>query len=94
MRQSRKSKIDAMIPNFVQQIYQVEKSLETHSATVANFWKDGNQEKFYSSYMNTYESEIDLFVNGGTGNYSMGLDRLLAFLDQKEREMEELGRLH
>ena len=81
-----------MIPNFVQQIISVEKDLLTVSTTTANFWQDDNKERFYNSYMNEYESKLELFIHGGTGNYGMGLDKLLTFLDQKEREMEMLGR--
>lgn len=82
-----------MIPNFVQQVLAVEGGLLTASANTANYWRDDNKERFYNSYMNEYENSLELFIKGGTYNYGMGLDELLTFLDQKEREMEMLGRM-
>ncbi len=82
-----------MIPNFVQQIASVERELKTVSTTTASFWQDGNKDQFYNSYINEYGNKLELFIHGGTENYGMGLDELLTFLDQKEREMEALGRL-
>lgn len=81
-----------MIPNFVQQIISVERDLLTASTSAANYWQDDVKERFYNSYMNEYENKLELFIHGGVGNYGMGLDELLTFLDQKEREMEMLGR--
>lgn len=82
-----------MIPNFVQQVASVEEELLTASTNVANYWQDNNKDQFYNSYINEYESSLELFIKGGTNNYGMGLDELLTFLDQKEREMEMLGRM-
>lgn len=81
-----------MIPNFVQQIISVERELKTASNSTANYWQDEVKERFYNSYMNEYENKLELFIHGGAENYGMGLDELLTFLDQKEREMEMLGR--
>ena len=82
-----------MIPNFVQQVASVEEDLLTASTNAANYWQDNNKDRFYNSYINEYESSLELFIKGGTYNYGMGLDELLTFLDQKEREMEMLGRM-
>lgn len=81
-----------MIPNFVQQIISAERTLLTASGSTANYWQDAVKEHFYNSYMNEYENKLELFIHGGTGNYGMGLEELLTFLDQKEREMDMLGR--
>lgn len=81
-----------MIPNFVQQIISVERDLLTTSTSAANYWQDNIKEQFYNSYMNEYENKLEVFINGGVANYGMGLNELLTFLDQKEREMEMLGR--
>lgn len=82
-----------MIPNFVQQIISVERDLLAASTSAANYWKDDVKERFYNSYMNEYENKLEVFIHSGVGNYGMGLDELLTFLDQKEREMEMLGRI-
>lgn len=82
-----------MIPNFVQQIVSIEKDLLTSSANTANFWQDEKCEQFDNLYMNEYEKKLELLIHGGSENYGMGLDELLVFLDQKESEMEMLGRL-
>lgn len=82
-----------MVPNFVQQVASVEEELLTASINVANYWQDNNKDQFYNSYINEYGNKLELFIHGGTENYGMGLNELLTFLDQKEREMEALGRM-
>lgn len=82
-----------MVPNFVQQVASVEEELLTASTNVANYWQDSNKDQFYNSYINEYGNKLELFIHGGTENYGMGLNELLTFLDQKEREMEALGRM-
>lgn len=82
-----------MVPNFVQQVASVEEELLTASTNVANYWQDNNKDQFYNSYINEYGNKLELFIHGGTENYGMGLNELLTFLDQKEREMEALGRM-
>lgn len=82
-----------MVPNFVQQVASVEEKLLTASTNVANYWQDNNKDQFYNSYINEYGNKLELFIHGGTENYGMGLNELLTFLDQKEREMEALGRM-
>lgn len=79
-----------MIPNFVQQIVSIESALKTASSDAANDWKDNNKERFYDAYINEYEEKLELFVRGGTEMYGMGLDELLRFLDEKEREIQAL----
>lgn len=81
-----------MTHNFVQQIASIERELQAALNSAANYWQDDVKERFYNSYMNEYENKLELFIHGGAGNYGMGLDELLTFLDQKEREMELLGR--
>lgn len=82
-----------MVPNFVQQVASVEEELLTASTNVVNYWQDNNKDQFYNSYINEYGNKLELFIHGGTENYGMGLNELLTFLDQKEREMEALGRM-
>lgn len=82
-----------MIPNFVQQIASVQRDLLTQATCVEDFWKDDNQERFYEAYMKEYDSRLRLYVEGGIGNYGMGLNELLTYIDQKEQEMNALGRL-
>lgn len=81
-----------MTHNFVQQIASIERELQAALNSTANYWQDDVKERFYNSYMNEYENKLELFIHGGTGNYGMGLEELLTFLDQKEREMDMLGR--
>ena len=82
-----------MIPNFVQQIASVQRDLLTQATLAEDFWKDDNKERFYEAYMKEYDSRLRLYVEGGTGNYGMGLNELLTYIDQKEQEMSALGRL-
>lgn len=81
-----------MTHNFVQQIASIERELQAVLNSTANYWQDDVKERFYNSYMNEYENKLEVFINGGVGNYGMGLEELLTFLDQKEREMDMLGR--
>ena len=78
-----------MVPNFVQQVASVEEELLTASTNVANYWQDNNKDQFYNSYINEYGNKLELFIHGGTENYGMGLNELLTFLDQKERESNQ-----
>lgn len=82
-----------MIPNFVQQIASVQRDLLMQATLAEDFWKDDNKERFYEAYMKEYDSRLRLYVEGGTGNYGMGLNELLTYIDQKEQEMNALGRL-
>lgn len=81
-----------MIPNFVQQISAVEQDMMTIAIAASDDWNDDNKEQFYNLYVKVYDTDLEIFIKGGTRNYGMGLDELLAFCDRKEREMEALGR--
>jgi hypothetical protein len=81
-----------MIPDFVQQVYNIHGALATQALDTQNYWQDSVAKRFYEKFIDEYEKKISLYITGVpymemTGK---GLNDLLIFFDEKEREMEAL----
>jgi hypothetical protein len=81
-----------MIPDFVQQVYDIHGALATQALDTQNYWRDSVSKRFYEKFINEYEKKVNLYVTGVplmdmTGK---GLNDLLVFFDEKEREMAAL----
>lgn len=80
-----------MIPDYVLQVQEIQRNLETQSlVTKKDNWQDSVAKRFYEKFVDKYDETTRLYINGGMGMMGMGLDELLRFFDQKQGEMERL----
>lgn len=79
-----------MIPNFVDNVYTVHGALATQALATQNDWQDSVAKRFYENFIEEYEKKVNLYINGGIGILGKGLNELLVFFDEKEREMAAL----
>ena len=80
-----------MIPDYVLQVQEIQRNLETQSLVTREGWQDSVAKRFYEKYVDEYNKTTNLYINGGMGMMGMGLDELLRFFDQKQQEMERLS---
>jgi hypothetical protein len=80
-----------MIPDYVLQVQETQRNLETQSLVTRENWQDSVAQRFYDNYVNKYDEKIYLYINGGMNITGMGLDELLRFFDKKQNEMEQLS---
>ena len=80
-----------MIPDYVQQVYEIHGALAAQALATQNDWQDSVAKRFYEKFIDKYEEKTNLYINGGTGIVGKGLNDLLIFFDEKEREMAALG---
>ena len=52
------------IPDFVMQIQEVERQLDSQFTITADDWKDEVQQRYYNEYVNKYKELIDRYING------------------------------
>lgn len=80
------------IPDFVMQIQEVERQLDSQFTITADDWKDDVQKRYYKDYVDKYKELIDRYINGDDfGNMSgKGLNDLLIFMNEKMQKMEEV----
>ena len=76
------------IPDFVMQIQEVERQLDSQFTITADDWKDDVQKRYYKDYVDKYKELIDRYINGDDfGNMSgKGLNDLLIFMNEKDAE--------
>lgn len=82
-----------MIPDFVQQLCEIQACFGRQSEVVRTYWKDVVAEKYYACFVDKFEEKTQFYVQGGLEMTGMGLDDLLVFFDEKENELSELGPL-
>lgn len=87
----KKQREIAMIPDYVLQVQEIQRNLETQSIVTREGWQDSVAKRFYEKYVDEYDKKASLYINGGMGMMGMGLDELLRFFDQKQQEMERLS---
>ncbi len=80
-----------MIPEFVQNVYEIHGHLAKQALATEKDWKDSVAKRFYEKFIEKYEETVNLYINGGMGITGKGLNELLIFFDEKEREMAALG---
>ena len=80
-----------MIPDYVQQIYEIHGHLAKQALATQEDWQDSVAKRFYEKFIDKYEEKINLYINGGMDITGKGLNELLVFFDEKEREMNALG---
>ncbi len=79
-----------MVPDFVEQIKNVQSCLKTQAQLTGESWKDCVKERYYDTYIDVYDKQLDTIVTGSGYIYGMGLIDLLKFIDEKQTEMESL----
>ncbi len=79
-----------MIPDYVLQVQEIQRNLESQSIVTKESWQDSVAQRFYENYINKYNDKIYLYIHGGLGMTGKGLNNLLQFFDQKQNEMTEL----
>jgi hypothetical protein len=79
-----------MIPDYVLQVQEIQRNLETQTIVTRENWQDSVAQRFYDNFIQKYEDTIYLYIHGGIGITGMGLDELLRFFDQKQNEMSQL----
>ena len=81
-----------MIPDFVQQVYNIHGVLATQALDTQNYWQDSVAKRFYDKYIDEYEEKVNLYITGipALDITGKGLNELLVFFDEKEREMAAL----
>ena len=82
-----------MIPDFVQQLCEIQACFGRQSEVVRTYWKDVVAEKYYACFVDKFEEKTQFYVQGTLEMTGMGLDDLLVFFDEKENELSELGPL-
>lgn len=78
------------IPDFVDQLLQVENALQTQMDATADDWQDEVKDRYYNTFMTDYIEGINDYINGGKNMSGMGLNDLLVFCDEKMQEMDAL----
>jgi hypothetical protein len=79
-----------MIPDYVLQVQEIQRNLESQSIVTRENWQDSVAQRFYDNFIQKYEDKIYLYIHGGMDITGMGLDELLRFFDQKQNEMSQL----
>ena len=79
-----------MIPDYVLQVQEIQRNLESQSLVTMESWQDSVAKRFYANYMEKYSDVIYLYINGGMEMRGKGLNDLLEFFDQKQNEMAKL----
>jgi hypothetical protein len=79
-----------MIPDYVLQVQEIHRNLESQSIVTRENWKDSVAQRFYDNFIKNYDDKIYLYIHGGMGMTGKGLNDLLQFFDQKQNEMTQL----
>jgi len=79
-----------MKPDFVRQTYDIHGALAAQALDTQDDWQDSVAKRFYEKYIDEYETKVNLYINGGIDILGKGLNDLLVFFDEKEREMAGL----
>ena len=79
-----------MIPDYVLQVQEIQRNLESQSIVTRESWQDSVAQRFYDNFIKKYEDTIYLYIHGGIDITGKGVDGLLQFLDQKQNEMSQL----
>jgi hypothetical protein len=82
-----------MIPDYVQQVYEIHGALAKQAFAAQEDWQDSVAKRYYEKFIEKYEEKVNLYITGNpymdiTGK---GLNDILIFIDEKEREMAALG---
>ncbi|MDR0540985.1 MAG: hypothetical protein LBH19_02105 [Dysgonamonadaceae bacterium] len=80
-----------MIPDYVQQVYEIHGALAKQALAAQEDWLDSVAKRYYEKFIDKYEEKVNLYINGGMDITGKGLNELLVFFDEKEREMAALG---
>lgn len=78
-----------MIPDFVQQILEVQRRLAVQAGLTAESWRDCVRQSYYEEYVERYEADVEDILYG-RNVLGKGLGELLVFFDEKEGEMASL----
>jgi hypothetical protein len=79
-----------MIPDYVLQVQEIQRNLESQSIVTQENWQDSVAQRFYGNFIKKYDDKIYLYIHGGMDITGKGLDELLQFFDQKQNEMSQL----
>lgn len=80
-----------MIPDFVQQTKEILQKLKVQAEATRSGWKDCVADKYYERVVQVYDDKTAEYIDGCVGMCGYGLDDLLVFFDEKERQLQELG---
>lgn len=78
------------IPDFSNQMLEVEKQLKTQIVITQEDWQDEKAETYHKEHLQQYEEIIQLYLNGGMNMIGMGLIELMEFVSRKMDDMERL----
>ncbi len=78
------------IPDFSNQMLEVEKQLKTQIVMTQEDWQDEKAESYHKEHLQQYEEKIQLYLNGGLNMVGMGLIELMESVGRKMEEMERL----
>ena len=53
-----------MIPDYVLQVQEIQRNLESQSLVTMESWQDSVAKRFYANYMEKYSDVIYLYING------------------------------
>lgn len=79
-----------MTRDYVPQMLEIQRAVLGQAETTKSMWKDDVAQRYYSSYVEPYEKDIDAYLQGGPEIRGKGLEELLAFFEQKIEEMSQL----
>lgn len=83
-----------MIPDFVLQIQEISRQLESQSMITRENWQDSVAQRFFDNFVKEYEKRTNQYIYGRSGNNYItgrGLDALLQFYEEKQNEMVQLS---
>lgn len=78
------------IPDFPNQVLEVEKQLETQIVVTREDWRDEKAAAYCKEHLQQYGEKMQLFLNGGANMVGLGLVELMEFVNRKMEEMAQL----
>ena len=84
-----------MIPDYVQQVYEIHGALAKQALATQEDWQDSVAKRYFEKFIDKYEEKVNLYITGipYMDMKGKGLNDLLVFFDEKDREMAALGGL-
>lgn len=80
-----------MIPDYVLQMQEIQRQLDSTASMLKNDWKDDVQKRFFEDYVTPFKKETNTYMYGGSGIYGMGLDELLKLMEKQMDAMSSVA---
>ncbi|MBP5515962.1 MAG: hypothetical protein J6X86_03335 [Bacteroidales bacterium] len=76
--------------DYVPQMLDIQRYILAQAETAKAMWQDEVSERYYRSFIEDYDKDINTYLRGGPDIAGLGLEDLLEFFERKLEEMSKL----